>query len=753
MSSVIVVNPRRGRTRRRLRRLSVAAVAFALLLTVAVAGWSHTFPDDDVDVAIPTRISFAPGLQTVRAGGLTAAVFNDHLSLLRDDRLIWQGPLGQSFLTASDASVTFGEHRGYFWPRVETRHTWTAQRVNSIRAQGDRIIIAGVLAGGPRPVPYSVTVSPRPTGGLLLDAATPDAGVDALSLHSGRSAGAGVHGFGEQFDSFDLSGRLIPLMVREQGVGRGEQPLTFLADATQHGAGGTRAMTYAAYPTFVTDDLRGVRLSPTSSAAVAFALADTRNGNRVGVQVWNRSLRFELTAAESPTRLLAEQQGPATRPELPQWTQNGLVVGVQGGSAKVRDTVRRMRAAGVKIAGVWIQDWTGGRRTNFGDRLWWTWQPDPARYPDWAALVAELNRQDIEVTSYVNPFLTDATGRPGRNLYAEAAKAGYLIRNTAGDPYQQDQGGFSATMIDLTNPAARQWFSGIIAKVVLAEGVAGFMADFAEGLPMDARLHAGDPRELHNRWPKLWAQTVREGCRLAGKPDCLTWFRSGTPDMATDTPVFWTGDQLVNYGADDGLASMLLGTFSSGVSGWPLTHSDLGGYTSIDAKVKNYVRSPELLQRWGEVAAFGVVMRSHEGNRPAANRQVYDPAELRATARNSAIFAALAPYRRTVLAEAVETGVPAVRHTWVNWPKTTAADNDGQFFLGRSLLVAPVLAENSRTATVSFPPGVWVNVFTGQRYDGGRTLDVSAPLGTPAAFVEASDPWLAPIRAALAKID
>ncbi len=723
-------------------------MVLALVAAAGLVTWARTFPADDVEVVRPTKLTFAPGVGGARVQDLEAVVFGDRLQLQRNERVVWTSPINQSFVTAAKATVKYDDHHGYFWPTVSTGREWTTQRVDSVRAQGDRIVVSGVLTGSPQ-VPYTMTIAPRAAGGLDVQLSTTSTAVDAIGFQTGRTPGRGVHGFGEQFDSFDLSGRLIPLLVREQGVGRGEQPVTFLADATQHGAGGTRQMTYAAYPTFVTDDLRGVRVSPTSPEAGAFAVADTRNGDRVGLQVWSRTLHLELTAAESATGLITQQQGAVTRPELASWTQDGLIVGVQGGSAKVRDTVRRLKAAGVRVAGVWIQDWAGQRTTGFGDRLWWTWQPDPTRYPDWKGLVAELQSQGIRTTTYVNPFLTDATGRPGTNLYAQAADRGYLIRDAAGKPYQQDQGGFSATMVDFTNPAARQWFSQVIAQHVLADGVVGFMADFGEGLPMDARLHSGDARTLHNRWPKLWADTVKAGCAAAGRTDCVTWFRSGTPDMAGDTPLFWNGDQLVTWSADDGLASSLLGTFSSGVSGWALNHSDLGGYTSVNAVVKNYVRSPELLQRWGEVAAFGVVLRSHEGNRPAQNRQVYDAAELAATARNSRIFAALAPYRATVLAEATGDGIPAVRHTWVNWPNTTAAANDRQFFLGRSLLVAPVLAEGSRTATVSFPPGTWVNIFTGASYSGGLTTDVPAPLGTPAAFVSADDPWLPKIRAAL----
>src|SRR3546814_10841036 len=70
--------------------------------------------------------------------------------------------------------------------------------------------------------------------------------------------------------------------------------------------------------------------------------------------------------------------------------------------------------------------------------------------------------------------------------------------------------------------------------------------------------------------------------------------------MDEHASLFWNGDQLVDVGAEDGLASALLGTFSAGVSGWPLVHSDIGGYTSINAVIRNYTRPEDLLERWTE---------------------------------------------------------------------------------------------------------------------------------------------------------
>jgi alpha-glucosidase len=742
---------RRGRWRRILRRSLITLLV--VLLVVAGLGFAayKAVPTDEVQATETGQLSIAPGaLGAHRAGPLRVVLREGGKVQVRapsdgKQRLVWTNQPGRAFVTAATGTVDWEEHRGYFWPSMDLSRTWSDQRIQQVRVRGDRVVVSGELTGTEGgAVTFEATLRTRRAGGVRLDVRVDDDKADVVGFVTGRTTAAGVHGFGEQFDDFDLSGRLIPLVDREQGVGRGEQPLTVLADVTQHGAGGTAAMTYAALPRFVTDDLRGVRLAPGSSASTAFAVADTRNPHRVGLDVWASTLHLELTAAATPQRLVTEQSGPVSYPRLAGWTQRGLVVGVQGGTERVRHVVRRLRAAGVRLAGVWIQDWTGQRTTDFGDRLWWTWQRDTERYPRWRRLVRDLQKLGIRTTTYVNPFLVDAGDRPGRNLWQEARKRGFLVRDADGDPYRLDQGGFDASLVDLTNPEARHWYARVIARYVLADGVVGFMADFGEGLPTDASLHAGRARRMHNAWPRLWAETVREGCTRAGQPECVTWFRSGSPGMAGSTPMMWTGDQLVDYGAEDGLASALLGTFSAGVSGWPLVHSDLGGYTSVDAVVKDYVRSPELLARWGEVAAFGTMMRSHEGNRPDANRQVYDAGELASTARNAKIFSALRPYRAHVLTEAHERGIPAVRHVWLNYPHSEAAERDDQFMLGDAVLVAPVLEEGADSVDVSFPPGDgWVNLFTNVVYRGGETATVAAPLGQPAAFIDVGYPrWI-----------
>lgn len=65
--------------------------------------------------------------------------------------------------------------------------------------------------------------------------------------------------------------------------------------------------------------------------------------------------------------------------------------------------------------------------------------------------------------------------------------------------------------------------------------------------------------------------------------------RSGATFSAAKTSLFWLGDQTVTWDEHDGLITIIIGLLSSGLSGYSLQHSDIGGYTAIDLKVVKLV--------------------------------------------------------------------------------------------------------------------------------------------------------------------
>ena len=202
-------------------------------------------------------------------------------------------------------------------------------------------------------------------------------------------------------------------------------------------------------------------------------------------------------------------------------------------------------------------------------------------------------------------------------------------------------------------------------------------------------------------------------------------------------------DHEVSWDKHDGIKSAVTGLLSSGLSGYAFEHSDIGGYTAIDNFLLKYHRSKELLMRWIELSAFTVVFRTHEGNRPGVNHQIYSDQEtLRHFDRLAKVYAAWKPYRTKLVEEAAETGLPVVRHPFVHYPDDPEVLGlEYQFMVGEELMVAPVLDPGEGAVEVYLPAGKWVHLWSGRKYgspDKGVYETVPAPIGEPAVFYEES---------------
>jgi len=191
----------------------------------------------------------------------------------------------------------------------------------------------------------------------------------------------------------------------------------------------------------------------------------------------------------------------------------------------------------------------------------------------------------------------------------------------------------------------------------------------------------------------------------------------------------------------------------------------VGGYTFIDHKYFKYYRSKELLLRWLELGAFlGAVYRTHFGsvmNTPSA--QVWDDEEtISHFARFSRIFAHLAPYRSSLMAEAERKGYPLVRPLFLHFPNDPLSLRlTNEFLLGEDLLVAPVLDSARSTIRVYLPysRGGWKHVWTGRVYGegnigasgNGQWILIEAPLGKPPVFYRPNSRF-ASIFSSMAKV-
>ena len=564
-----------------------------------------------------------------------------------------------------------------------------------------------------------------------------------LHLHCHRAApnrfwvrlvaapGERLWGGGEQMSYFDLAGRRFPLWTSEPGVGRDKSsPLTREADRLGN-AGGDYWTTSYPQPTFLSSRHYAVHVETS-----AYSCLDFRDGTFHEVESWAVPSRLEFYAADRFADLVTELSTRFGRPpRLPEWAFSGAIVGLKDG---VRSFARleKMLAAGAAVTGLWCEDWAGVRLTSFGRRLFWDWKSNEPRYPELRSRIADLAARGIHFLSYVNPHLA-ADG----SLYPEALAGGHLVlRRDADEPYLADFGEFNCGMVDLTTERTRVWFAErVIGKEMLDLGVSGWMADFGEYLPVDVRLAGGfDPLLAHNLWPVLWAEVNARAVASRGRTgDLLFFMRAGFTGSSRFCPLLWAGDQSVDFSRHDGIGTVIRGALSSGLLGNAYHHGDLGGYTSLFGNV----RTPELLMRSCELCAFSPVMRSHEGNRPEENVQLdTDPVVLAHFVRMSRVHAALAPYVAAMCDEAEARGLPLQRPMFLDFEADAGCWSiETQFSYGADMLVAPVLEADKRDWNVYLPAGaLWIHLWSGVCYTGGRHLTIDAPPGQPPVFYVAA---------------
>lgn len=548
--------------------------------------------------------------------------------------------------------------------------------------------------------------------------------INRLWIRTTASSKEHIYGCGEQFSELDLRNNRVPLWVSEAGVGRNKKSyITFQADLADD-SGGDTFTTYYPQPTFISSDNYFFHVD--SSAYMEF---NFRNKNYHELMIWSIPEKIIISSQETAPQVLEDMTALLGRqPELPEWSYEGLWLGLQGGKDIMLEKKNKAISNGVKIASLWAQDWEGKRITAFGKQLMWDWIYHEGMYPDLPGTIENLKREGIRVLGYINPFLA-LEGE----LYKQASEKGYLVKNKHGKEYYVIITTFPAAILDLTNPEACTWIKNVIKENMIGIGLSGWMADFGEYLPTDAVLYSGESAEFfHNKYPAEWAKVNREAIEESGKLGEVVFFtRAGYAGTSKYSTMMWNGDQFVDWSLDDSLASVIPASLSLGMSGFGLAHSDLGGYTSLFG----VTRTKELFMRWAEMAAFTPVMRSHEGNRPDENWQFdSDEETMMHLAKMTDVHSHLKPYFIHAVKENAEVGLPVMRHPYIHYEDDAKLHLiKYQYLLGRDLMVAPVYEKEKTVQNVYLPEDKWIHLWSGKEYGKGEH-SIHAPLGQIPVF-------------------
>jgi alpha-glucosidase len=369
-----------------------------------------------------------------------------------------------------------------------------------------------------------------------------------------------------------------------------------------------------------------------------------------------------------------------------------------------------------------------------------TW--DHERFPNPEKMIADLRAQGFHVVTIVDPHPKVETGY---DPYDTGIAGNHFVKRPDGSVFEgtswpsvAEKNPGPSVFPDFSQPATRAWW-GALYKELLEAGVGGIWNDMNEPavwsqptgtMPLEAvHNNDGQPtdhREIHNVYGQLMSRSTYEGLsRLRPNERAFVLTRASFAGGQRYAAV-WTGDNTADWTSLRQSVSTLLGM---GVSGFSFAGSDIGGFARMP--------SAELYARWLQTGVFYPFMRSHsELSAPDKEPWSFGDSWLAINKRAIELRYELLPHIYNVMQQAGETGVPAMRPLFLEFPgDERVAAMDDEFLFGSDLLVAPVLWEGAIERAVYLPAGEWYDYWTGERHAGGATIRVKAPPDTLPLFV------------------
>jgi alpha-glucosidase (family GH31 glycosyl hydrolase) len=555
-------------------------------------------------------------------------------------------------------------------------------------------------------------------------------------------------GGGERFGGSDIAGTIVPLQFRAPG------PL----------ASGTNEA-HVPVPFFTTT--RGAAFLVENERVGAFDLgASDAATNRI--RMHGTTLPLRLRAGTPLENIAAHARRMGLPPMPPRWAlapmlwrnehevtldDDGNVVST--GQDRLLDDARMLRTLDIPTTALWIDaPWQTGYNT---------FVENTVQFPDLDAAIATVENMGFRVivwsTEHINSS-DDQGQQPGmppfgsKDVYDDYVTRGFLVGTPDGAPFVFPWARGNGGYVDFSNPAARDAQAARMTPL-LSRGVRGFKLDFGETMRADllgavpneaVAFFDGDTTAVHHtRYARLYHETHLQALRAVHPDDHFIITRTGGIFDQKNGVCIWPGDldnDFSHHGAPDGegttsvggLPAAIHGGLSLALSGYPLYGSDIGGY-------RGGPPTTEALLRWAAFGALSPIMQLGGGGTGDATHNPWDPLYEAHAVDAFRVFAqlhmSLVPTLESALRRSTTTGTPVLL------PLALAFDDDAlwsdpfAYTFAHDLLVFPVVEEGATTRPITLPEGTFIDWFTGERFDGPKSVDVAAPIDTIPLYLRA----------------
>jgi len=374
----------------------------------------------------------------------------------------------------------------------------------------------------------------------------------------------------------------------------------------------------------------------------------------------------------------------------------------------------------------------------------------PEHFSKAPELIDELMSKGIRVVPIVDPGVkVDADYW----LYQQGVTSDYFTHSSAGDIWKGQVWPGESAWPDFFQPKVQKWWKELH-RYFTDMGVQGIWNDmnepavFNERMTIDAdatHLSEGQRVEheaVHNAYGLLMSEATSIALLEQGgqRPFVLT--RAGYAGIQRCATV-WTGDNRSSWEHLRLSVPMLL---NLGLSGVVFAGVDIGGFMDDT--------HPELFTRWMQLGCFYPFMRNHcsigqADQEPWSFGEPWTPIIRKAMHRRYKLL----PYLYQLMRDAHETGVPLMRPMfWVDEPMTEGQNQEDQFFVGDSILVAPILMPLTHARAVWLPKGKWYSVQDDRCLEGSQYDLCQTGLDDIPVYLKAGDVIpLAPYRTSTAK--
>jgi len=210
--------------------------------------------------------------------------------------------------------------------------------------------------------------------------------------------------------------------------------------------------------------------------------------------------------------------------------------------------------------------------------------------------------------------------------------------------------------------------------------------------------------------------------------DGITFSRSGFTG-AQKYPCHWAGDENSTWVA---FRASIMAGLNAGLSGIPFWGWDIAGFSGEIPSAELYIRATAM-------AAFCPIMQYHSEYNdhvsPSNDRTPWNIEDCTGDKDVVPIFRKYAnlrmnllPYIYSQAKDSSKTGLPLMRSLLLEYGFDHESRNyPYQYQFGDSLLIAPVIQENTSIQNVYLPEGDWYDFWTHQLFEGPEKIEYPAP--------------------------